>query len=158
MGTIPVEVAAPPAVTRDGRRIAILTRNQTVEVYDLDTLRPARAPIAAPDITAFAGFDADGYLAGIGITEALNSIVLVDVERGRVAGTIAPGTSLRASLTGPDRSSLVTGTTTGQGLSDVALLARDWRDRICGLMDRPFTDAELAALPGGTDVSPPCRD
>jgi hypothetical protein len=157
VGTIPVGTSGTPAVTRDGRRIAILTRSQTVEVYDLDTLRPARAPIPAPDITVLAGFDADGYLAGVGVDEAQNSIVFVDVERGRIAGTIAPGTSIRAALTGPDRSRLVTGTATGQGLSDVPLLARDWRDRVCGLMDRPFTDAELVALPDGTDGSPPCR-
>jgi hypothetical protein len=158
VGTIQVEMAAPPVVARDGRWIAILTRNRTVEVYDLDTLQPARAPIAAPGITALAGFDADGYLAGIGVEDGQNSIVLVDVERGRVAGTIAPGTNTRAMLTGPNRSSLVTGTMTGIGLSDVPLLARDWRDRVCALMDRPFTDAELAALPDGTDESPPCRD
>jgi hypothetical protein len=157
VGAIPVEVSGPPAVTRDGRRIAILTRNQTVEVYDLDTLRPARAPIPVPDVSALAGFDADGYLAGIGVSEGQNSIVLVDIERGRAAGTIAPGTFARAMLTGPNRSSLATGTAVGQGLSDVPLLARDWRDRVCGLMDRPFTDAELASLPDGTDASPPCR-
>jgi hypothetical protein len=157
MGTVQAETAGPPAISRDGRRIAILTRNQTVEIYDLDTMRPARTPIPAPDITALAGFDADGYLAGVGLNEGQNSIVLVDVERGRVAGTIAPGTNSRAMLTGPNLSDLVTGTRPGQGLSDVALLARDWRDRVCRLMDRPFTDVELAALPDGTDGSPPCR-
>jgi hypothetical protein len=83
-------------------------------------------------------------------------VLLIDVERGRVAGTIAPGTGARSTLTGPDLSSLVTGTSSGQGLSDVALLARDWRGSVCGLVDRPFTDAELAALPDGTDTSPPC--
>ena len=157
LGTIPVETAAPPAVSRDGRTVAILTRSQAIEVYDLDTLQPARTPIPAPDINALAGFDADGYLAGVGVTEGQNAVLLIDVERGRVAGTIAPGTGARTTLTGPELSSLVTGISSGQGLSDVALLARDWRARVCGLMDRPFTDAELAALPDGTDTSPPCR-
>jgi hypothetical protein len=36
------------------------------------------------------------------------------------------------------------------------LTARAWHDKVCSVVDRPFTPAELAVLPPGTDTGPPC--
>jgi hypothetical protein len=44
-----------------------------------------------------------------------------------------------------------------RALTDISLRAQDWFDHLCRLLDRPFTAAELAALPEGTDTAPPCR-
>jgi hypothetical protein len=52
---------------------------------------------------------------------------------------------------------ITTGYGFGEAFVDVPLQAEDWFQHLCGLMDRPFTAAELQVLPEGTDTSPPCR-
>ncbi len=157
LGTVPVESTSRAAITRDGARAAILTPGGTVEVYDLETFRPSRPAIPVSGIDVLAGFDPDGYLVGIGAAEVANSFAFVDVENGRMAGSVEPATRVSTAMTGPDRSSLETGVLRGQAISPIPTRASDWLAHVCGLMDRPFTDAELALLPEGVDTSPPCR-
>jgi len=157
LGTVPVQNGGAFAATRDGARVAVLSKASGVEVYDLDTFRPARPPIAVSGIEALSGFDPDGYLIGVRGTVVVDEIYFVDVDTGRMAGSVAPGTSVRSTFSGADSSVLMTGVAVGQAASPVPLRATDWVARICGLMDRPFTDAELALLPDLTDTSPPCR-
>jgi hypothetical protein len=155
LGTLPVRRRGV-AVTRDGGRAAVLTDRSTVEVYDLETFQQTRSPIAVSGIDTLAGFDPDGYLVGIGV-QGTYSISFVDVERGRIAGTLAPGTQVHARLIRPDRSAVITGFYPGWAPGGVPTRAEDWFQHLCTLIDRPYTDDELALLPELTDTSPPCR-
>ncbi|OZM75925.1 serine protease [Pseudonocardia sp. MH-G8] len=157
LGTIPVLAAgkAGVAVDRDGRRVAVLSVRQTLEVYDLDTLQALRPPIALSGLTP-QGFTADGYLVATDVGYGNNRLVFLDLVLGREAGTIIPGTAVDQVGTMPTGETTVTGEVPGQAPTELALRGDSWFDHVCRVLDRPFTEAELAVLPGETDTSPPC--
>ena len=160
LGAFPAVASGSEGVAFDagGRGMAVMTVGGTIEVYDVDTFRPVRDPIVATDVGALVSIGTDGYLVASGTDEYRhNALTFIDLERGRAAGTFEPGTTVRAILPRAVRPSLTTGYSTGQAFVETPLLAEDWFRHICGLMDRPYSAAELAVLPEGTDTAPPCR-
>lgn len=160
IGSIPAVAGGAAGVAFDsaGQRMAVLTLRGTIEVYDVDTRTRIREPIVAPDVGALVAIGPDGYLVASGTDEYRhNALTFIDLERGRAAGTFEPGTTVRSVAPRAVRPSLTTGFSRGQAFTEVPLLAEDWFRHLCGLMDRPYSDAELAVLPEGTDTAPPCR-
>ncbi len=155
IGTIPMAAAgkAGLAVARDGRLAAVLGAKQTIEVYDLDTFQQVRPPVAMTGVWPTT-FTDDGLL--VLTTVGADRIVFVDLDTGREAGSLAPGFLVSPYATSPTGRTMTVGDESMRGLSDISLRAQDWFDHVCGLMDRPFTAAELAVLPEGTDTAPPC--
>ena len=155
IGTIPMAAAgkAGLAVARDGRLAAVLGSKQTIEVYDLDTFQQVRPPVAMTGVWPTT-FTDDGLL--VLTTVGADRIVFVDLDTGREAGSLVPGFFVSPYATSPTGRTMTVGEESMRGLSDVSLRAQDWFDHVCGLMNRPFTAAELAVLPEGTDTAPPC--
>ncbi len=156
LATIPVHGRGLGSIAFDptGQRIAVLTQDQTVELWDVESAKRSRPPIPASDGQALVGFDADGYLDMLTgyIGDRLS---FVDLDRGEEAGSMETGL-------GVDDTSIV-----GDPVAPVSSMgelwpyelhvtAQAWHDRLCAVANRPFTPPELTILPPGTDPDPPC--
>jgi hypothetical protein len=137
-----------------GRRIAVLTGDKTIELWDAESAKRARPPIPAPDGQALVGFDADGYLDMLtGLAQ--DRLSFIDLDRGEEVGSMesvvgVDGTSIAGDPVAPVSS-------TDEVLPyELPVTAQGWHDRLCAVANRPFTQAELAILPPGTDPDPPC--
>lgn len=162
--TLPVEISpeladGPRNVAAwdpSGARLAVLTKDRAVRVWNVDEAKPVGRPIPAPDAGELGGFDADGYLVlfGDAVTRT-GAVIFLDLDAGGEAG----------SMTGPlpplrlrdDGRRLVLTRGIGDQRLEIPLSAAAWRDKLCAVADRPFTPAELTTLPPGTDTDPPCR-
>jgi hypothetical protein len=147
------------AFDADGRRMAVLIIAGTIEVYDLDTLRPTRAPIPVTDVGALISIGPDGYLvaAGTDADNRSNELLFYDIDKGRPAGSFKPAKVVPTFPPHTVRPWITTGYWPGEAFVDVPLQAEDWFHHPCGVMNRPFTDAEPGVLPEGTDTSSPCH-
>ncbi|MGI5130771.1 trypsin-like peptidase domain-containing protein [Pseudonocardia sp. CA-107938] len=160
LGSFPAVATGSEGVAFDvtGRRLAVLTVHGAIEVYDVDTFSRVRDPIVATDVGALIAIGPDGFLVATGNDDFHhNSVLFFDLARGRGAGTFVPGTTVRNLAPRAIRPSMTTGFSKGQAFVELPLLAEDWFSHICGLMDRPYSHAEMLVLPEGTDTSPPCR-
>jgi hypothetical protein len=151
--TIPTNVSTSGDVTFDGtgKRLAVLTPAQTIEIWDVDSATQLRPPIPAPGANGLVGFTAEGTLAvRTGFPDVLD---LIDVDGGFVTGSLGVDANLDVDLL-DERQAVTTG---ADGvLIEVPVIATDWAAHLCAVANRPFTAAELAILPGGADTRPPC--
>ncbi|WP_028922565.1 hypothetical protein [Pseudonocardia acaciae] len=158
LATIPLRAAenSSMAFDRSGRRIAILTENKTIEIWDVESVAPVRPPIASADAGALLGFDADGYLDTVSAQG--DRLAFIDTEKGQEAGAMSsvPDVRTAAALHGAPVVSVDDTRMAGARPYELPLTAQAWRDRLCAVASRPFTDAELRLLPRGTDPNPPC--
>ena len=147
------ELRAPKfAIDRAGSRMAVLTPNGTIEVWDLDTGALLGPAIPAPGATDLPGFDADGYLVVEGDLPAGAELRFIDLGERREAGSmpvpdgidgmVDSGTAIRVN--GFD----------GSPPALVPLTAAAWRDQLCSVVPRPVTAAERPVLPPGADTAP----
>lgn len=155
LATIPAEVEnfGPVAFDATGDRFAALTPSRTIVVWDMDARAPVRAPIPAPDMGRLLGFDSGGHLVARTLGGS-DRLTLLDVDRGIASGSLGV-----AEAVNPPDVSAGTVTVGGMGTAlpqEVAVTAEAWFARLCAVADRPFTPAELALLPPGTDPAPPC--
>jgi len=65
-----------------GQRIAVVTRDKTVELWDIDSATRPRPPIPAADGQKLVGFDADGYLDVL-TGDIQDRLSFVDLDQGR---------------------------------------------------------------------------
>jgi hypothetical protein len=146
----------PPkfAVDLTGTRLAVLTPTATVELWDIDSATLVRPPIAVEAADDLVGFDADGYLVVKGDVVNGGSLTFVDFAEGRTAGSL-PVQVFSVDITA-DGSALPLNGNSGHLPERLPLTARAWRDKLCSVLDRPFSETELRILPPGTDTSPPC--
>lgn len=156
VATIPIVAAGNYSMAFDpsGRRIALLTREKTIEVWDVDTVRQLHQPIPSADANALVGFDADGYLDFL--TDSRDRLVFLDLDQGQESGSMD-------SVHGYPRAASIVGdpVVPVDSLDEIPpyelpVTAQTWHDKLCAVADRPFTPAELAILPPGTDTDPPC--
>lgn len=139
-----------------GNLIGTLTNDEHVEVWDVATgkLVGPRAP--APDGSDVLGFDPDGHLAVAGRNgnSFVQGVTLFDARQGRESASVQPdATPVGMFAEIGVAHTMLDG---GQTPAEVPLLARTWHDRLCSVINRPFTAGELRLLPPGTDRSPPC--
>jgi len=156
VATIPVAAAGNNSMAFDpsGQRIAMLTKEKTIELWNVDTVRQLRRPIPSADTNALVGFDADGYLDTV--NAGGDGLVFVDPDQGGEAGSMGAvhGDLFDVSIVGDP---VVPVDSLDESRPyELPVIARAWRDRLCAAADRPFTAAELAILPPGTDTDPPC--
>jgi hypothetical protein len=157
LGTIPTTVDGDGRVAIDptGAQLAALTRAGTVESWDVDTTTALRAPIPMPGAKSIVGFDADGYLDVLAGNYGDERLTFLDLESGREAGSVLPGASIVGSVTGDP---VVEVRGTGGALPfEIPVSARTWFERLCAVVNRPFTPAELPILPPGTATGSPCH-
>jgi hypothetical protein len=151
------EVSTPwIAVDASGSRLAVLTPDRAVEVRDVDTGALLGPPIPVPGARDLPGFDADGNLLVVADQQLADPVIrFIDLDRRREVGTLDT-TSFPRGVIGPGGRAMVV---PGFGASSpyaVPLTAGAWRDELCSMLDRPFTEAESRILPPGADTGRPC--
>jgi len=156
IATLPVRGTGQGSMAFDpsGQRIAVVTRDKTVELWDVDSATRPRPPIPAADGQQLVGFDADGYLDVLtGVTQDLLSFI--DLDQGEEAGSMDVGLGVDdTSIFGDPIAPVIS---IGEVLPyELPVTAQGWHDRLCAAANRPYTAAELAILPPGTDPDPPC--
>jgi hypothetical protein len=155
VGSIPTAGAGRGEIVFDlaGERLAVLTPQRTVEVWDVGTRSLVRPPIPVDTATALVGFDREGYLAvAVGGDERVD---LFDVERGIVSGSLGFPIGMDDDVV--DGRTMATDTTRVVDMPlEVPVTAAEWAARLCAVADRPFTAGELGILPAGADTDRPC--
>jgi len=160
VGSVDVFTEGGPVFDPSGTRMAVPNRDRAIEVWDVDRGVPARPPIALPEQpTELVAFQPDGYLV---VRVGLNGpepyrLVFVDLASGRESGVMRLTNDIGAR--DPEGRTVGLRTTSsdgGQNPEELQLTADGWRDALCGVATRPFTPAERALLPEGTDPTPPC--
>jgi WD40 repeat protein len=153
---------SPIAFDATGDRLAVLTRDRTVQLWDVDPARPARAPIPAPATRELLGFDADGYLvAGNVGADSISAtrLAFLDVTTGAEAGSVAPTDALwplRNSYLTDDRRTIRLNDRGRNRILDLPATAQAWRDALCATLGRELTAGERAILPPGANTEAPC--
>jgi WD40 repeat protein len=148
------EVRAPRfAIDRAGSRLAVLTPNGTIEVWDLDTGAPLGPAVPAPGVTDLLGFDADGYLVAEGDLAAGAELRFIDLDERREAGSMSLPHGIDG-MVGDGKAVRVNGFD-GSPPALVPLIAAAWRDQLCSVI-RPFTAPEQSVLPPGAGTEEPC--
>ncbi|GAA5158313.1 hypothetical protein GCM10023321_37910 [Pseudonocardia eucalypti] len=157
IGTVPARCGCVALFDPSGDQIVVQTDTRTLEVWNLSPIGLARPALPAPDQSIY-GVDDDGHLLTWSYSDRRMSFL--DLATGREAGSMMlaglPSTSstedgrqIRLSVQG------LTGSVSTQP-GQLSVTAPAWRDRLCAVADRPFTEAERALLPDGTDIDRPC--
>jgi WD40 repeat protein len=158
VATIPVRLGSRGgslAFDASGDRLAVVTSNRTVRIWDLSSGRLVgpTMPVGDPVGTDVLGFSADGSLL---ISNSFGKLSFVDLTSGRASGTLnLPRTIFADALLG-------NGARVGDTSIDpmmpmhVPVTAAAWFGELCQFADRMFTDSELAILPPGADRNRPC--
>lgn len=141
-----------------GDRLVHIRFGSTIEVWEVETARPARVPIAAPDVGLLLGFDSANRLVARGHGSLSDNISFWDLGTGRRSGPLRLATTLSylgTVATGEDGQRIEVG-----GFFDLPyklpITAEQWFDHLCSTLDRGFTEPERELLPPGTDPNPPC--
>lgn len=156
IATLPVSGTGQGSMAFDpsGQRIAVVTRDKTVELWDIDSATRLRPPIPAADGQKLVGFDADGYLDVL-TGDIQDRLSFVDLDQGEEAGSMDVGLGVDdTSIFGDPVAPVIS---IGEVLPyELPVTAQGWHDRLCAAANRAYTAAELAILPPGTDPDPPC--
>jgi hypothetical protein len=139
---------------------AVVGRDYSVQVWDVDTSQPIGVPFLTSATTIVVGFTPAGLIA---VTANMpdptlgHHITLLAPETGqqRANFTLPPAVGLDTELTNDGQLSIVG--SGGRRPSTFPLEARQWADHLCRLIDRPFTEGEYRLLPHGTDTARPCE-
>jgi hypothetical protein len=152
-----------PAFDPSGTRMALPNRDRAIEVWDVDQGVQVRPPIAQPDqATRVLGFQPDGYLVARANGPSLIDpprLIFIDLESGRQAGAMRLTDDV--GTFDPDKLTAGIRVNTAYGAKHptpphVRVAAADWRDTLCAVINRPFTESERLLLPPGSDPAPPC--
>ncbi|MEJ3653388.1 trypsin-like peptidase domain-containing protein [Actinomycetes bacterium KLBMP 9759] len=147
----------PYAMDGSGSRLALLTPDKTIEVWDLDTGTVLGPPLPAPDAGYFLGFDADGRLVELGDQPGLSDVLrFIDLDERREEGVLPLGQGFLGGAIGPDGDNVWFRGFRGSSPYLVPLTAEAWRDGLCAILDRPFSEAETRFLPVDGSVERPC--
>ncbi|MEJ3652507.1 serine protease [Actinomycetes bacterium KLBMP 9759] len=141
------------AVDRTGDRVALLTKEASVEIWDLETARMVGRPIPAPGVSKLLGFTSDGTIA---VAFEKEHAAVLDPQTGREIARLQVPSTPSASLSG-NGSTMTVRTHAGEAPYALATTVGGWRDKLCAVLDRPLSTAELAQLPDGADRERPCR-
>ncbi len=152
-----------PVFDATGSRIAAMGLDFSVQVWDVARRNPIGVPLQPSSLVVLHGFTADGNIALGRMTAALSadspiSLEIWDPMSGRRIADVRPSTAqdLSASpLLYEGRDVLVYGLD-GALPARYPITVQGWRDALCRLVDRPFTDQERALLPAGVDDERPC--
>jgi hypothetical protein len=152
---------SPLAFDATGDRLAILTRDRTVQLWDVDPARPARPPIPAPATRELLGIDADGYLVAGNVADGTSAtrLAFLDVTTGSEAGSVdttAAIRPLRIAYLDDDRRTIRLDALHDGWILDLPATAQAWRDKLCATVGRHLTTSEGAILPPGANTDPPC--
>jgi hypothetical protein len=153
---------SPVAFDATGDRLAVLTRDRTVQLSDVEPARLARAPIPTPATRELLGFDADGYLVtgnvgDVGVSPT--RLAFLDVVTGAEAGSVDTTDAIRPLRIGyltEDRRTIRLDDLGDDWVLDLPATAQAWRDALCTAFGRELTAGERAILPPGTNTEPPC--
>jgi hypothetical protein len=144
------------AMDANGSRLAILTPDHAIEVRDLDTGALLGPPIPAADALDLPGFDEDGNLVVLAESPSTDSVLrFIDLDERREVGSLGAPAFPRGVIGQSGRAMWYV---TNQASSPyvVPLTAVAWRDKLCAMLDRPFTESESRILPPGADAGRPC--
>jgi hypothetical protein len=119
-------------------------------VWDVDSGTRTAEPLYAPDASHLIGFTADGYL--VTSNDTSDALQLWDLGRGRLSGTVPLGGRFADPRDPVDPLLL---STFGGMPGRLPLTAQVWADQLCATVDGD-TDAEVRALPAGTQDRRPC--
>jgi hypothetical protein len=148
------------ALDDDGTRLVTATHVGVLDVWDLDRRELVGRPIPVPGAQVPHGFTSDGRVV-TGSKPGEDSLqTFWDLATGAENGTIRIARSQDPDIELDDGAwrtfSGVGGASGGPLPFRMALTAQQWFDRLCTFSRRPFTDAERAALPAGSEIDPPC--
>jgi hypothetical protein len=147
----------PIAMDADGSRLALLTPDHSIEVRDVDSAALLGPPIPAPGAVDLPGFDADGHLVVLADQTSIEQeLRFIDVDERRETGTLTTGSTFTRGVLGPDGRALWYVGIRGASPYLLPLTAGAWRDALCPMLDRPFTESESRVLPPGADTEGPC--
>ena len=132
----------------------MLSRDKTIELWDVESAKPLRPPIPAPHGQALVGFDADGYLDML-TGDLQDRLSFIDLDRGRRPARWTPAS-------GVDDTSIVGDPVAPVNSTDEVLpyelpvTAQGWHDRLCAVANRPVHPGGAGDPAPGTDPDPPC--
>jgi hypothetical protein len=144
------------AMDPSGERLAVLTPDRTVEVRDVETGALLGPPIPVPGARDLPGFDADGNLVVMAEQTSKNRVLrFIDLDEGREVGSLVTTIS-PSGMIGPGGRAMWFRVYGASSPYLVPLTAGEWRDKLCSMLDRPFTEPESRILPPGADTGRPC--
>jgi WD40 repeat protein len=144
------------AFTLDGSRLAVLTAEHTIVMWDPST-GTTGTPLPAPDPAQVLGFTADGMLVTVAdISGSGEKLELWDVNAGQLTATLTvPFSVLSQGQLDPSGREYV-----GNGGDEMptvlAVSAQAWADQLCGSVGGSFTQAQQHVLPAGVDPVDSC--
>jgi Trypsin-like peptidase domain len=145
------------AMDASGSRLAVLTPDHTIEVWDVDTAALLGPPIPAPGAVELPGFDADGHLVVLADETSSERVLrFIDLDERRETGSLVTGTTVTRGVIGPEGRAMWYFASRESSPYLVPLTAGTWRDKLCSMLDRPFTEPESRILPPGADSGRPC--
>ncbi|MEJ3652164.1 serine protease [Actinomycetes bacterium KLBMP 9759] len=149
---------APNDVMVAGNRLIVEGLDFGVQIWDLERKAPVTEPFLLQSLGLLKGMTADGKLALL--MENGNSgymLALRDPVTGRDAGTLRSAAALDIGSSFPiDGNRIPYYGLDGAMPVMQPLTPQGWRDQLCAITDRPFTPAERALVPEGTDAERPC--
>ncbi|QYN33423.1 trypsin-like peptidase domain-containing protein [Pseudonocardia sp. DSM 110487] len=153
-----------PVFDPSGSRMALPNGEHAIEVWDVDQGVLVRPPIAQPEqATYVVAFQPDGYLmvrAGPGARDPVR-LASIELASGRQAGVMRLALTDDVGAFNPEDQSAGLRVNSAYGVRqpnppELRIAAGGWRDALCAVIDRPFTQSERALLPPDSDPTPPC--
>jgi len=138
-----------------GNRFVYMGVNSTIEVWNAEAAKAARAPIAAPGVRRLLGFDSANHLVAVDESNGYNSIKFWDLEARRESGFLRLASLLDFKSTVEDGQRISVGGTFEMPY-ELPITAEQWFAHLCRTLNRGFTESERVLLPPGTDLNPPC--
>ncbi|OLT02928.1 hypothetical protein BJF90_27700 [Pseudonocardia sp. CNS-004] len=149
-----IEVIGPSSIAAAGDRLAVHTKWDTVEIWDLAAGEQLVADLPLADVVSFRGFTADGHLVAVRDRSFDDArIVLYSIDERAEIATLRPS-GVGYALVDPTAVRL-----SGEyGLmpSAVSTDVEHWREQVCRFTPSTPSAAALAAFPPGVDGAAAC--
>jgi hypothetical protein len=155
---LPSVLATGIAVDSSGTRAVVVGLDLSAQVLDLDRRAVATEPFLLPSIGLLKGFTEDGNIAillELGDSGYGLSIWDPRTRREIASLRLSAAHDIGSSETTDGKQLMVYGLDGALPLM-LPLTSHGWSEQLCRITSRPFTDAERALIPAGTDIEAPC--
>ena len=134
---------------KSGNQLAVLTRDHTLELWDVNAQRQVHLPVPVPRTSSMKGFTTDGYLLGVDQEDTLQ---LIDVSSGAIIAELSVPQAIFSEPNDAAVDSISIGNNS-QMPFQLPLTMKVWAAHLCAVTQGNFSVQEKANLPPGADPS-----